>query len=237
MQDPNCAGCQKVNRHPGDGYTCMAHHYHDPLCRTFACSLEESGGKAPLPRERRVVIAGAAQEAFWRVVAEMLPEAKTGDMDVGAIMEFSRACNKAVEIWARSNVREREVVSMFPVDEARREIEQQEQKRERRKSDLAEHNRYRYREQGRECSEIGPHKHNRDDGPQCEAKGQCQDVDGSGACAGSTDPLSIAWHVACPLCKAQPESTCIGVAKGDPDSALGRPVTVHNARVKAGARK
>lgn len=58
-----------------------------------------------IPRERLVVIAGAAQEAFWKAVAEMLPEAKTGDMDVGAVMEFSRACDKAVEIWARTNVR------------------------------------------------------------------------------------------------------------------------------------
>lgn len=55
--------------------------------------------------ECRVVIAGAAQEAFWKTVAEMLPEAKTGDMDVGAVLAFSRACNHAVEIWARTNLR------------------------------------------------------------------------------------------------------------------------------------
>lgn len=142
--DPNCNGCLKGAQHAGEGL---------------------------LARERLVVIAGAAQEAFWRVVVEMLPEAKTGDMDVGAVMEFSRACDKAVEIWARTNVR------------------------------LPE----------------GTHK-----------------AKLVGVELRRATPEEIGLYVECPVCGAPPRSTCTGTLKHDPAHAVGLPVTVHNARVKAG---
>lgn len=107
--EPLCESCL------GLGYACSAHNSNrEFIARQQA--LNEENDRSRLARlsielpdaisvERRVVIAGAAQEAFWRVVAEMLPEAKTGYIDVGAVMEFSRACDRAVEIWARTNVR------------------------------------------------------------------------------------------------------------------------------------
>jgi hypothetical protein len=52
------------------------------------------------------MVAEAAQEAFWKVVARMFPEIKTGDLDIGASVEFTDACRRVVGLWVETNTPE-----------------------------------------------------------------------------------------------------------------------------------
>jgi len=45
-----------------------------------------------------------AQDAFWQVVAQSYPEARSGDFPPDAEMAFDNACEQAVKVWLHYNV-------------------------------------------------------------------------------------------------------------------------------------
>lgn len=45
-----------------------------------------------------------AEEAFWKKIAELFPEAKTGDLDIGLTIQTTRQNVKAVTNWVETNI-------------------------------------------------------------------------------------------------------------------------------------
>ncbi len=57
-------------------------------------------------KARAEYVAGAASDAFWAKVAELVPEAKYGDLDPGETHAIDRAMRRAVDSWLISNLPE-----------------------------------------------------------------------------------------------------------------------------------
>ena len=55
-------------------------------------------------RKKDLITIVRAQDAFWKVIAESFPKAKTGDFPPDATLEFDRACYEAVSTWIKYNV-------------------------------------------------------------------------------------------------------------------------------------
>ena len=53
--------------------------------------------------EQLKAIAEIAKQAFWKSVAEQLPEIKTGDLAPMPSFYFEEACEMAVRIWYETN--------------------------------------------------------------------------------------------------------------------------------------
>lgn len=53
--------------------------------------------------ERVVEAVEEAENAFWVVIAEKFPEAKTGNMYFDASVEFSDKCHDTAKLWVALN--------------------------------------------------------------------------------------------------------------------------------------
>ena len=58
---------------------------------------------APTVTQRISDVADEAMTAFWAVVAERFPEAKTGDFSPTAQFAFEYSCEMAIRKWLYSN--------------------------------------------------------------------------------------------------------------------------------------
>lgn len=54
--------------------------------------------------ERITKAVDQAEEAFWKKIAELFPEAKTGDLDIGLTIQTTRQNVKAVKNWVETNI-------------------------------------------------------------------------------------------------------------------------------------
>jgi hypothetical protein len=54
-------------------------------------------------RELRELVSNA-EEAFWRVIADHFPHARTGDLSIDQTIRFSMIATESVEEWILNNV-------------------------------------------------------------------------------------------------------------------------------------
>ncbi len=94
----------------GGGYTAEMRAWARARCaeiwneRTAAMSRQKDEVAMSDDINARVIKAEqAAQEAFWRVVAEHFPEAETGDLDYATAKLFGDASAEAVRAWWEAN--------------------------------------------------------------------------------------------------------------------------------------
>jgi hypothetical protein len=70
----------------------------------FVAALKTKNGEPSARRRRAVQVAAAASEVFWAKVAELVPEAKSGDFSHEDTVAWDKASLKAVSIWIANNV-------------------------------------------------------------------------------------------------------------------------------------
>lgn len=58
----------------------------------------------PSMEDRITQAVDRAEEAFWKTIAELFPEAKTGDLDIGLTIQTTRLNIKAVTNWVETNI-------------------------------------------------------------------------------------------------------------------------------------
>ncbi len=49
-------------------------------------------------------LAEEALEAFWHVIVQRFPEAKSGDLSTGQTLDLKRMAEEAIEEWIANNV-------------------------------------------------------------------------------------------------------------------------------------